>query len=59
MGLGRDPGSLPAHDLILLCDLADPQGTFDKLSGQFGVEAIRAPALLKISVPSDPPESKK
>ncbi|MFP6774080.1 MAG: winged helix-turn-helix transcriptional regulator [Alphaproteobacteria bacterium] len=59
VGLVRDPGSLPAHDLILLCDLADPQGTFDKLSGQFGVEAIRAPALLKISVPSDPPESKK
>jgi DNA-binding MarR family transcriptional regulator len=59
VGLVRDPGSLPAHDLILLCDLADPQGTFDKLSGQFGVEAIRAPALLKISMPSDPPESKK
>jgi DNA-binding MarR family transcriptional regulator len=58
VGLVRDPGSLPAHDLILLCDLADPQGSFEKLSGQFGVEAIRAPALLKISVPSDPQESK-
>jgi len=59
VGLVRDPGSLPAHDLILLCDLADPQGAFEKLSGQFGVDAIIAPALLKISVPGNPPESKK
>ena len=47
--LVRDPASLPAHDLILVCDLSNPQDTFEKLSGQFGAESIRAPALLKIS----------
>lgn len=63
--LVRDPGSLPPHDLILICDLNDPQGTFEKLAGKFGVEAIRAPALLKISAsnnlpnkPSNPPPNK-
>ncbi|MBT4488350.1 MAG: winged helix-turn-helix transcriptional regulator [Rhodospirillaceae bacterium] len=55
--LVRDAASLPAHDLVLICDLADPQGTFEKLSGQFDPETIIAPALLKISVPSNPPES--
>ena len=59
--LVRDPGSLPPHDLILICDLNDPQGTFEKLAGKFGVEAIRAPALLKISasnnLPNKPPNT--
>jgi predicted transcriptional regulator len=55
--LVRDPASLPPHDLLLVCDLNDPQGTFEKLSGQFGAEAVRAPALLKISMPTNPPET--
>jgi hypothetical protein len=55
--LVRDPASLPAHDIILVCDLNDPQGTFEKLAGQFGVEALRAPALLKISLPQEPTET--
>ncbi len=54
--LVRDAASLPAYDLILLCDLADPQGTYEKLTSQLGQDAIIAPALLKISVPSKPPE---
>ena len=55
--LVRDPASLPAHDIILVCDLNDPQGTFEKLAGRFGVEVIRAPALLKISLPQEPSET--
>ncbi len=55
--LVRDPASLPDHDLLLVCDLNDPQGTFEKLAGKFGAEAIRAPALLKISIPNSPPET--
>ena len=49
--LVRDLASLPPFDLILICDVKDPQGTFEKLAGQFGVDAIRAPSLLKISSP--------
>tara|TARA_B100001971_G_C18185684_1_gene535457 strand:- start:123 stop:827 length:705 start_codon:yes stop_codon:yes gene_type:complete len=49
--LVRDPTSLPAFDLILICDAKDPQGSFEKLAGQFGPDAIRAPGLLKISWP--------
>ena len=49
--LVRDAASLPAFDLILICDVKDPQGSFEKLAGQFGPDAIRAPALLKISSP--------
>ena len=57
--LVRDPGSLPAFDLILICDVKDPQGRFEKLAGQFGADKIRAPALLKISSPllAQPPTS--
>ncbi|MBT3534205.1 MAG: winged helix-turn-helix transcriptional regulator [Rhodospirillaceae bacterium] len=49
--LVRDPGSLPAFDLILICDVKHPQGSFEKLAGQYGADAIRAPSLLKISSP--------
>ncbi|MDA1099108.1 MAG: winged helix-turn-helix transcriptional regulator [Proteobacteria bacterium] len=49
--LVRDLGSLPQFDVILICDLKNPQGSFEKLAGQFGVDRIRAPSLLKISSP--------
>jgi len=51
VNLVRNLASLPRFDLILICDVKDPQGSFEKLAGQFGAEAIRAPALLKISSP--------
>jgi DNA-binding MarR family transcriptional regulator len=49
--LVRDPASLPAFDMILVCDLKDPQGAIEKLAGKFAPDTIRAPALLKISSP--------
>lgn len=49
--LVRDPASLPSFDLILICDLKDPQGSFEKLAGKFDPDRIRAPELLKISSP--------
>ena len=49
--LVRDLDSLPAFDLIIICDMNNPQGSFEKLSGQHGADAIRAPSLLKISSP--------
>ena len=49
--LVRDLASLPPFDLILICDVKAPQGSFEKLAGQYGADAIRAPSLLKISSP--------
>lgn len=51
VALVRELGSLPAFDLILICDLNDPQGRFEELAGQYGAARVRAPALLKISSP--------
>ncbi|MDP6344740.1 MAG: winged helix-turn-helix transcriptional regulator [Alphaproteobacteria bacterium] len=50
--LVRDIASLPAFDLVLICDLSNPQGSFERLAGQFSRDRIRAPSLLKISPPS-------
>ncbi|MBT4689501.1 MAG: winged helix-turn-helix transcriptional regulator [Rhodospirillaceae bacterium] len=49
--LVRDPASLPTFDLVLICDMKNPQSSFEELTGQYGAERIRAPALLKISSP--------
>lgn len=59
VALVRDLGSLPPFDLILICDVKDPQGSYEKLAGQFGADRIRAPSLLKISspLPAQPPNS--
>ncbi|MDE0943825.1 MAG: winged helix-turn-helix transcriptional regulator [Alphaproteobacteria bacterium] len=62
--LVRDLDSLPEFDMVLICDMKDPQGSFEKLAGQYGADGIRAPALLKISSPqlkqmgADHPETK-
>jgi DNA-binding MarR family transcriptional regulator len=55
VALVRDLGSLPAFDLILICDLKTPQGSYEKLAGQFGADRLRAPSLLKISSPLPAP----
>jgi len=51
VNLVRDPASLPAHDIIIVCDLNKPQETFEILSEKFDAKSIRVPELLKISVP--------
>ena len=51
VNLVRDLASLPKFDLILICDVRNPQGRFEELASQYGAEAIRAPSLLKISSP--------
>ncbi|SVC64515.1 uncharacterized protein METZ01_LOCUS317369, partial [marine metagenome] len=51
VSLVRDPASLPAHDIIIVCDLNKPQETFEILSEKFDAKSIRVPELLKISVP--------
>ena len=53
VNLVRDLASLPAHDIIIVCDLSKPQETFEKLSDRFDAKAIRVPELLKISVPGN------
>ena len=53
VNLVRDLASLPAHDIIIVCDLSKPQETFEKLSDRFDAKAIRVPELLKISVPKN------
>ena len=55
VNLVRDPTSLPDHDIIIVCDLTKPQETFEKLTEKFGVDSIRAPALLKILMPNISP----
>ncbi len=46
--LARDLASLGPVDAVLVCDLSDPQGTYDDLARQRDPARVMAPNLLKV-----------
>lgn len=47
--VAREIAELGAIDCVIVTDLAEPQGTFDRLAAELGTDRVLAPRLLNVS----------